>query len=306
MHIIPSKRNGFVLAVLVSAALAGCSGAAEEGTTASSADQTAMRTQNGLKMVNGLKMTNGLKTMNGLKSTNGLMSTNGLNARNGLRTTNGIRTANGLDSLSGLSTLESDGSHSVIPDGSEWTDTSDGTSTVAYMLRCALSSNHSITRTTSSGSVVTYTGEAGFADYWMTSPLDKAGEEWVTSCLIAHLNGNGQHISFEMRAAAPSVGYGGSAFFPEGGFYGNIFATPAHAYACKDWNGMSDFASGRMCGGFPSGQCPITIDADSCGSPSSTPACSSHGSRDGYVSCGSDDGATWTRPVATLLYTIAG
>jgi hypothetical protein len=60
------------------------------------------------------------------------------------------------------------------------------TQSLDYLIRCALPQN---TTVTDPASGATYEGHFGIAPEWATGALSSANEEWITSCLVQHLNG---------------------------------------------------------------------------------------------------------------------
>src|SRR5262245_66355958 len=106
------RQIGWVTASLtLTSMLVGCGNVDDESASDQQVERgAALTTTNGLTNINGLTQTNGLVNTNGLTMTNGLTSTNGLGNTNGLISTNG------------------------------------GRATIAYLVKCALSSGDSITK----------------------------------------------------------------------------------------------------------------------------------------------------------------
>ena len=126
---------------------------------------------------------------------------------NGLATTNGLACANGLATTNGLMT------------------TAAGRNQVAYIVRCALPVNTSITK----GSY-TFQGLLGLAPQWENGSCDANCQEAVSACLLAHVNTAGLHIPLWIVAQNPIVGWGQDPEFPnqEASFFGNVFVPGAH------------------------------------------------------------------------------
>lgn len=144
---------------------------------------------------------NGLSTTNGLHCTNGLSTTNGLSVTNGLATTNGLSTTNGLMT------------------------TATGRTQVAYLVRCALPANTSITKGT-----YTFQGLLGMAPEWQYGACDTNCQEAVSACMLAHVNTSSIHVPLWLVAQNTAVGWGQDPDFPnqEASFFGNVFALGAH------------------------------------------------------------------------------
>src|SRR6476620_216514 len=114
-----------------------------------------------------------LQTENGLRTSNGLRVSNGLNgvSTNGLSLTSGLATNAGLSATTGLMTP------------------SEGRDKVAYLVRCALPANTSITK----GSY-TFQGLMGMAPQWQNGACDTTCQENVSACILAHVNTAGIHV----------------------------------------------------------------------------------------------------------------
>ncbi len=146
---------------------------------------------------------NGIRTSNGLRVSNGLTGI----SSNGLSLTSGLATNAGLSTTSGLMT------------------TSEGRDQVAYLVRCALPANTSITK----GSY-TFPGLLGMAPQWQNGACDTTCQENVSACILAHVNTAGIHVPLWLVAQNTAVGWGQDPEFPnqEGVFFGNVFTAGAH------------------------------------------------------------------------------
>ncbi|HET6146993.1 MAG TPA: RICIN domain-containing protein [Polyangia bacterium] len=195
-------------------------------------DQTSGTTEDELASANGLKIVNGLTMLNGL-SGNGL-SGNGLSG-NGL-------SGNGL-LMNPLNT-------GVLTSGSMM-NTSDGRSTMSYLVRCALASGKTLTKKDQYGTSYTFAGALGVAPEWETTACGITCQERLSACVLAHVNTSGTHISIWLDGEG-AIGYGQNTNFPyqEGSFFGNIFTNPPKAYFC---NGK-DFDQGAVPGRLGAGQ----------------------------------------------------
>ena len=127
-----------------------------------------------------------------------------------------------------------------------------GRSTVAYLVRCALPSNRSITKQDQNGTSYTFPGQIGVAPEWETGTCGTDCQQQVTACLLAHVNTSGVHIALWLDGDSTAINWGQNAAYPdeEGSFFGNIFVSPPVAYYC---NGK-DFDVGVVPGRIGAGQ----------------------------------------------------
>jgi hypothetical protein len=153
-----------------------------------------------------VESTNGLMTINGMTMHNGMAMNNGMTMNNGLATTNGMAMNNGLMT------------------------TAAGRSTFEYIVRCALPANVSITKQDQNGVSYTYKGSLGFAPQWLNGVCDTNCQEYISACLMAHVNTTGIHVPLFIVSQNSSVGWDLSPDYPnqEGSFFGNIFTLGAH------------------------------------------------------------------------------
>jgi hypothetical protein len=88
----------------------------------------------------------------------------------------------------------------------------------------------------------------GFAPEWETGACGNACQEYVSACLMAHVNTAGAHIPLWLDAYNPNVGWGQSASYPhqEGSFFGNIFVSPPKAYYCNGKDFDQGVVPGRL------------------------------------------------------------
>jgi hypothetical protein len=188
------------LSLGMTSVLVGCGDIAEESDIAQGA---ALASTNGLSMLNGLTMTNGLGSNNGLSMLNGLNSINGLQSSNGLMTTSG------------------------------------GRQTVKYLVRCALPSGRNLVKQDQFGVSHTFAGGLGLAPTWETGSCDSTCQQWLSACMLAHVNTAGINVPLYMVGQHANIGWGQSAAYPnqEGTFFGNIFMTnnvgKVDAYYCN-------------------------------------------------------------------------
>jgi hypothetical protein len=223
---IRSTRSIWISAPLaLAAALSACEPqSADEASNG--ATESELASNNGLAMINGLSLTNGLSG-NGL-SGNGL-SGNGLSG-NGLLLNPLAST--GLASNTGLMT------------------TASGRTTVAYLVKCALPSGHSITKKDQNGVSYTFPGAIGAGAAWETGTCNTACQEGVSACMMAHVNAAGIHVPIWLDSPVSSIGYGSSSTYPneEGTFFGNIFTTGSDGKVPAFYCEGSGFAKGIVPG----------------------------------------------------------
>lgn len=237
-----AARIGIACGALLNAA--GC--AQQEDDVNASADY-------GIILANGLVSANGLSTGNGLTSANGLNSGNGLSLPNGLASPNGLLSANGY--------MTTDGGRKVV----------------SYLVRCALASNDSLTKQDQYGNSYTYQGALGLCPQWKNNGIANDGpcQEWLSACLMAHINTSGIHIPIWLDAdfarsadGTSGIGWGiDTVNFPrqEGSFFGNVMTTGSLAnigmptvtapvaYYC-DGDGFAQGPNGDVAGRLGAGQ----------------------------------------------------
>ncbi len=117
-------------------------------------------------------------------------------------------------------------------------------------------------------------GFYGLAPEWATESCDAECQHWVSACLLAHVNANGQSISISLRGDHPELRTTPEALQqftrPEAAFYGNVFRRQAHAcWAAYDDNEQR--LAGRVCGQIDGG-CGFVITGE-CAGEALTKAC---------------------------------
>jgi hypothetical protein len=250
----------------------GCLPDADTG-SATTVAESSLLTLNGLQMINGLTMTNGLQMINGLTMTNGL-------------------SGQGLES------------------NSDFVNSEDGRMTIAYMVRCALPANHSITKQDQDGVSYTFPGQIGVAPEWENGECSTGCQQHVTACLLAHVNTTGVHIPLWLDGDSEAIGWSLDSDFPyeEGSFFGNIFVSPPVAYYCNGKDFDVGVVPGRL--GAGQGDAPYTNPVKSPGgycrdtcTPTDIPY-----QDDGYKAClGYNHVVTvWRNPDASTITTGAG
>jgi hypothetical protein len=193
-------KVGITLGAIVG--LVGCADLADD---ADGSDNLARESANGLSGYNGISGLNGLTALNGLTGYNGLAGLNGLSALNGL---SGY---NGLAETSGFMTTDA------------------GRKTVAYLVKCALASNDSLTKRDQNGTTYTFPGGLGLCPAWKNGGVatNRSCQNMVSACMMAHINTSGVHVPLWMDSESPAIGWGVSSAYPkqEGTFFGNIIMT---------------------------------------------------------------------------------
>jgi hypothetical protein len=102
--------------------------------------------------------------------------------------------------------------------------TDSGRRTVAYIVKCALSSNDSLVKQDQNGASYTFPGGIGLCPSWKDSGIATNGscQERVSACLMAHVNTSGVHVPIWLDSAASTIGWGiDKTNFPfqEGSFF---------------------------------------------------------------------------------------
>jgi hypothetical protein len=174
-----------------------------------------------------------VSTTNGLRVINGLNTQNGLNSQNGLNTQNGLNSQNGLKDGVGLMTTDA------------------GRATLDYLVKCALPAGKAIQKKDQTGKVHTFRGALGVGPGWETGQCSTVCQEWVSACMVAHINTAGINVPLWVVADPsyhPQIGWGLSTAFPnqEGSFFGNIFQSPPKMYYCNGRNFDVNAVPGRI------------------------------------------------------------
>ncbi len=255
------QKTSWLTALALAAALVGCQ-PDQTGAAATDSTDEALTSTNGLSLLNGLSLTNGL-------SGNGL-SGNGLSG-NGL-------SGNGL-LMNPLTT-------GILSTGTMMNST-DGRSTITYIVRCALAATKTINAKDSTGKSYPFTGQIGVAPEWETGTCNTTCQERMSACLLAHVNTSGVHIPIWLDSEG-AIGWGQNTSYPyqEGSFFGNVFVNPPKGYFC---NGK-DFNSGTVPGRLGVGQsnAPYT---DPFGTPGpcagycTASSATTNGVADGFSTC---------------------
>jgi hypothetical protein len=119
---------------------------------------------------------------------------------------------------------------------------------------------------------------------WEKDKCDADCEEWVSACVLAHVNVKSNNISVWMDADNKEIQCGLNASFPkkEGAYFGNLFTSPPTAFSCWGPNWIDGSSVGRMCAGRTG--CPYVSMGLCDFSCNQTPA------KDAYTACGTGTG----------------
>jgi hypothetical protein len=276
-----SKKTTWLAASLaLASALIGCQPGSSE--TYDDTGESELVATNGLSMLNGLSLTNGL-------SGNGL-SGNGLSG-NGLK---------------GQALVVSPLASTGLTSSTYLMNSADGRSTLSYLVRCALPTGHSITKTDSTGASYTFAGGIGLTPQWETGTCDGDCQRWISACLLAHVNTAGIHVPIWIVGQNTNLGWGQSTSYPnqEGTFFGNIFTTNevghTDAYYCEGPGFDKTVVDGRLGSNQVGAPYRDTFSGGYCnynGCLASDIA--TNGVPDGYKVCSMGDGAmtTWNQLV---------
>jgi hypothetical protein len=114
-----------------------------------------------------------------------------------------------------------------------------------------------------------FAGYYGLAPEWATRPCGAECQRWVSACLLAHVNANGQPYPISLRGDHPGLRATAEAIDEftrqEAAFYGNVFQRQAHAcWAAFDDNEQR--LAGRVCGQIDGG-CGFMITGACTGNP---------------------------------------
>jgi hypothetical protein len=185
-------------------------------------------------------------------------SFNGLSSRNGLASRNGLSTRNGLAN-DGIANAEGN------------VNTPEGRSLLAYLVACALPEGHSVTKSDDQSNLWRFDGHLGMGAGWEYGSCDTDCQEWVSGCLLAHVNTAGNHVDLWITAdpvEQPQIGYDVDPQYPirEAAYFGNVFAAPSVAYFCKLGGADQGVVSGRVGSAdfqdAPYGYQPLEADLD--------------------------------------------
>jgi hypothetical protein len=192
-----------------------------------------------------------------------------------------LRPEYGLSVRAGLST-DAGLAHAIGLMASE-----NGRRVASYAVKCALPAGRTIEKFDARGNVHTFEGAVGIAPEWENGRCGEDCQEWMTACLLAHVNLTGKHVAIWVTGDHPAVRLDTNRGFSleEAAFFGNVFTGPPAAYACAGRQAKEHPIAGRACMGNAS--CPyadpyqgVSCEASGCSSGRAP-----SGERSGYVAC---------------------
>ena len=117
--------------------------------------------------------------------------------------------------------------------------TEDGREVFSFIVSCALPDTITLEADVD-GTTFQFTGEIGLAPEWLTSPLDRTGQGWVSACIFARVNAHEVALPISVRggslALATDPDERAEWSVEEGAFYGNLFTSldqPIQWIACR-------------------------------------------------------------------------
>ncbi len=138
--------------------------------------------------------------------------------------------------------------------------TEEGRELLRYVSYCALAEHETLVVEDPDGEAThEMPGLIGLAPDWSGSPCDGECQRWVSACLLAHANGQGEPVAMSLRGEHPELAWTPALEdefeVEEAAFYGNLFAAQPEKYACigrglfdGSWAGQSSYLQGRVCG----------------------------------------------------------
>jgi hypothetical protein len=234
------------------------------------------------------------KRLTGVQAVSGVQRMNVV-ARPGLWLANALRAENGLSAAAGLAT------DAGLANGVGLMSSENGRLIASYLVRCALPANRALSKYNAAGDPIVLQGAIGVAPEWEEAACGAGCQEWVSACLLAHVNLTGNHVPIWLTGEHPAIDWATSVDFPEqeAGFFGNLFSEPPRAYVCYGDDVAVDPIPGRVCVGAVS--CPY-LDPYLAQGGSCRSACAVHGTGsglgDGYAACAAA-GETFSRVITT-------
>jgi hypothetical protein len=167
-----------------------------------------------------------------------------------------------------------------------------------YVIGCAIAPGRTASFTDGNGLLHSWNGSLGLADSWDQNPPTTDQKQWVSACLMAHVNTAlpaPKHIPLSVRGAAPGLATTllekGTFTNLDGVFFGDLFSAPNKRYLCRptwtppkfyestllvDWGRQCYFSSDGCGGLFTQVDCASACTATS-GDTSWGPTCSVDG-----------------------------
>ena len=147
----------------------------------------------------------------------------------------------------------SNGNYQLNDNAAELVETPEGRELLTYVVSCALGEDQ-VVESTYRGTTYTFEGDVGLARGWVNHKLDIHDQRWVSSCLLARVNGHGISLLVSLRGPSSHLQLTDEEkneyTVEEGAFYGNIFTPedePLLMYACRG----KDQAAGEPNPGSP-------------------------------------------------------
>jgi hypothetical protein len=164
---------------------------------------------------------------------------------------------------------------------------------VKYLVGCALPEGDALEYSID-GKLYSFAGAIGLAPEWKTQACDETCQRWMTSCLLARLNKQGQTRPISLRGEhkALTVVPQEMKDYPvrEATYYGNIFAAPEKIFVC---HAPEASAISRVCGADLT-NCPMNVTG------SCTSACKTQGRNRSFRDC-SGDGTSYAEGITVFL-----
>lgn len=156
-----------------------------------------------------------------------------------------------LDAAHGLDLDYPLGGPRGLADGSALLATAESRTAVEYLVRCALPAGRSITKHAPDGVAHQFAGLIGVAPGWETGSCDDTCQEWISACMLAHVNTAGERLPLWVVAderSQPQIGWGLDPAFPnqEGAYFGNLFRSPPVMHYCAGRDFDANPVPGRI------------------------------------------------------------
>jgi len=170
-----------------------------------------------------------------------------------------------------------------------------------YLVKCALADGQTMTINVD-GTDYSWPGRLGLAPEWANGPLtSEASQDWVSGCLLALANADGQSVSISLRADSIPYTVDEVAGYSvvEAVYFGNLFSSTPSASACPLFASSEQkhlFNLGRRCAmdrsNAVTSQCNFSLTSQ-CLSSSLCPYLDPLGARSGgYFECAQDGSIT--------------
>jgi hypothetical protein len=142
-----------------------------------------------------------------------------------------------LDQLAGHRL--SGGRMMITPQAQNLLATDDGREVLSLVVSCAVPLGITLVGTVN-GAEFDLLGEIGLAPQWLSSPLDRVGQHWVSACMFARVSGLEVVIPISMRGRHPQLATSAAEraewTLEEAAFYGDAFGPldqPLRWFACR-------------------------------------------------------------------------